>query len=97
MAREPLSDADVTAWLTEHTDWQLDDVGQLRRSIECPTFPDGIKLVDAVAVEAENADHHPDIDIRWRTVTFALKTHSVKALTQLDLSLAEKIEELAAR
>lgn len=94
MGRDPLPAADIEAWIGRHPGWQVDDAGQLRRAIECPSFPDAIKLVDAVAVEAENADHHPDIDIRWRTVTFALKTHSAGALTQLDLALAETIDGL---
>ena len=39
-------------------------------------------------------DHHPDIDIRWRTLTFSLSTHSAGGLTQLDLELAHRIDAL---
>jgi 4a-hydroxytetrahydrobiopterin dehydratase len=41
-------------------------------------------------------DHHPDIDIRWRTVTFVLSTHSAGGITDLDYQLAEKIDSLIA-
>ncbi|WP_084220037.1 4a-hydroxytetrahydrobiopterin dehydratase [Spirillospora albida] len=50
-----------------------------------------------VARAAEDADHHPDIDIRWRTVTFALSTHSAGGLTVRDFDLAAVIDGIAAR
>ena len=45
-----------------------------------------------VGFEAEAMDHHPDIDIRWRTVTFTLVTHSEGGLTTKDLELASAID-----
>jgi len=48
-----------------------------------------------VAMAAEVADHHPDIDIRWNKVTLALSTHSEKALTTRDTDLAAKADILA--
>ena len=59
-----------------------------------PTFLDGIRLVDAVAEVAEELDHHPDIDIRWTSVTFVLSTHSAGGVTERDLTLAGRINEL---
>jgi 4a-hydroxytetrahydrobiopterin dehydratase len=53
--------------------------------------------VDEVALEAEEMNHHPDIDIRWRTVHFALSTHSEGGLTQLDVELAHRISQAASR
>jgi 4a-hydroxytetrahydrobiopterin dehydratase len=50
-----------------------------------------------VALEAEEMDHHPDIDIRWRTVTFVVSTHSEGGVTQLDVELAHRISQAAAR
>jgi len=43
---------------------------------------------------AERADHHPDLDIRWRRVDVALTTHDAEGLTQLDLDLAREIESI---
>jgi 4a-hydroxytetrahydrobiopterin dehydratase len=40
-------------------------------------------------------DHHPDIDIRWTTITFRLSTHSEGGLTDNDLRLAAEIDRLA--
>ncbi|MEK9664631.1 MAG: 4a-hydroxytetrahydrobiopterin dehydratase [Candidatus Nanopelagicales bacterium] len=56
-----------------------------------PDFPTAIAGVDEVALEAEEMNHHPDIDIRWRTITFSLSTHSAGGVTQLDIELAHRI------
>jgi len=58
-------------------------------------FADGIAFVGKVAVIADAMDHHPDIDIRYTDVTFALSTHSAGGITQMDLDLAGKIEGAA--
>ena len=49
-----------------------------------------------VAEIAEEMNHHPDMDIRWRTVTFSLATHSVGGVTQLDVELAHRIDGVTA-
>ena len=62
------------------------------RTFEWPTFLGGIAFVDEVARLAEAADHHPDIDIRWRKVTLRLMTHDAKGLTFRDTELAAKAD-----
>jgi 4a-hydroxytetrahydrobiopterin dehydratase len=52
--------------------------------------------VMAVGQLAEAADHHPDIDIRWRTLSFRLSTHSAGGLTEKDFALAREIDGLLA-
>ncbi len=89
-----LSAEQLAAALAELPGWSGDPSG-IARSVTAPTFLDGIRLVDAVAAAAEAADHHPDIDIRWRTVTFQLSTHSAGGVTEADLSLARTINSLA--
>ena len=64
------------------------------RSVEAGSFLEGIELVRRVAEAAEASDHHPDIDIRWRTVTFRLSTHSEGGLTDKDLVMAGTIDKL---
>jgi 4a-hydroxytetrahydrobiopterin dehydratase len=75
--------------------WRQDG-DTLVRAVEAASFPAGIELVRRVAEAAEAADHHPDIDIRWRTVTFRLSTHSEGGLTAKDVDLAATIDRLAA-
>ena len=57
-------------------------------------FAGALAFVDAVGVRAESAGHHPDVDIRWGTVTLRLTTHSAGGLTQKDLDLAGEIDAL---
>src|SRR3954447_25910697 len=67
----------------------------LLRAVESETFALGIRLVDAVAVVADELNHHLDIDIRWTTVTFRLSTHSAGGITANDVELAHRIDALA--
>lgn len=88
-----LTDDEVDAALPDLDGWERAG-GALRRSVEFASFADGIEAVRRVAAEADRQDHHPDIDIRWRTVTFALVTHSEGGITQKDLLLARTIDGL---
>ena len=75
--------------------WTGDPAG-IRRTVELPSFAAAIRLVNAVAADAEALDHHPDIDVRYSKVTFALSTHSAGGVTQLDLDLAGQVDRHAA-
>jgi 4a-hydroxytetrahydrobiopterin dehydratase len=68
----------------------------ITRNAELPSFPAAIAVVDRVALVAEEMDHHPDIDIRWRRLTFRCATHSAGGVTELDLRLAKRIDEIVA-
>ena len=91
-----LTDDEITRQLADLPGWSRDG-GTLRASYDAPDFLAGIRLVHEVALLAEAMDHHPDIDIRWRTVSFALSTHSEGGLTQLDVELAHGIAQEAGR
>jgi 4a-hydroxytetrahydrobiopterin dehydratase len=91
---QTLTDRHIEDWLTTHPQWRREQ-DSLVRAIEAPTFPDGIQLVSRVADLAEQRNHHPDIDIRWRTVTFRLSTHSAGGITEADLDLAAAIDSAA--
>lgn len=56
-------------------------------------FADGIAFVRDIAERADAMDHHPDIDIRYTKVTFALSSHDSGGITQRDLDLAKQIED----
>ena len=82
-----LSAADVDQALDELPGWG-GDATDIRCRYTATDFPAAIALVDAVAVVAEEAGHHPDIDIRWREVLFVLATHSEGGVTAKDIALA---------
>ena len=59
-------------------------------------FGPAVAFVVAVAFRAEKADHHPDLDIRYRKVRVALTTHDAGGLTDNDFDLASEIEACLA-
>jgi 4a-hydroxytetrahydrobiopterin dehydratase len=90
-----LSVAEVSEALGGLTAWS-GTTEAIHRTIEAADFPAAIALVNAVAKAAEKADHHPDIDIRWRNVTFTLSTHSAGGVTEKDVAMAREIDALSA-
>src|SRR5262245_26736611 len=92
---ELLSAADIAARLAELDGWSGDSTG-IRRTAKLPTFLGAIGVVDQVAAVAEEMDHHPDMDIRWRTLTFICATHSAGGVTGRDMDLARRIDDIIA-
>ncbi|ASR37950.1 4a-hydroxytetrahydrobiopterin dehydratase [Prauserella marina] len=88
-----LSDERIEEALGHLPDWQREGDAILRTA-ELAHFPQAIQVVNRVAEIAESAGHHPDIDIRWRTLTFRLSTHSEGGITEKDVSLAGEIDEV---
>jgi 4a-hydroxytetrahydrobiopterin dehydratase len=70
------------------------DADGLARSVELPSFRTAVEALVEVADAAEAMDHHPDVDLRWRTLHFSLSTHSAGGVTELDLELARRIDEV---
>jgi 4a-hydroxytetrahydrobiopterin dehydratase len=91
-----LTDDEVERQLGDLPGWTREG-DAIVATLEAPDFPTAVRLVDEVAVEAEEMDHHPDIDIRWRTTRWALSTHSEGGVTQLDVELAHRVAQAAAR
>ena len=69
------------------------DGDSIVRTAQLPDFVTAVGVVDRVAEDAEAADHHPDIDIRYNKVTFRLSTHSEGGLTAKDTDLAATISQ----
>ena len=90
---ELLTDDQITAELSESPGWTTEN-GEITQTFERRDFRDALLLVGAVAFLAEEASHHPDIDIRWNKVTLTLSTHSAGGLTAADFSLARRISAL---
>ncbi|MGH2366465.1 MAG: 4a-hydroxytetrahydrobiopterin dehydratase [Chloroflexota bacterium] len=88
------ADADVRARLAALPGWDYDG-RDIVRTVECAGFLAAVALIDTVAEAAQAADHHPDIDLRYNRVRFALHTHSEGGITDRDLALAGRINQLA--
>ena len=87
-----LSEDQLSTALRQLSGWERDG-DEIVRTIRFPEFMDGIRFIGRVADLAEAADHHPDIDIRYRNVRFALSTHDEGGLTEKDLQLAKQIND----
>jgi 4a-hydroxytetrahydrobiopterin dehydratase len=93
MPASPLSEADATARLNSLSGWRLDN-NEIVREFKLPDFRAALAFVNQVGDLAEQAGHHPDIDIRYNRVRFALATHDAGGLTEKDFDLAAKINSL---
>jgi 4a-hydroxytetrahydrobiopterin dehydratase len=91
-----LGDSQIAAALSTVPDWNRQG-DAIARTFQFKDFPAAVKFVDAVARLAEQAWHHPDIDIRWNKVTLTLTTHDAGGLTQKDFDLARQFDQLSLR
>lgn len=66
----------------------------IRKTYAFTDFAEAHAFLNRVAAAAQEADHHPDMTIRWNEVTLELRTHSAGGVTQSDLDLAAKVEGL---
>jgi 4a-hydroxytetrahydrobiopterin dehydratase len=91
---KPLSEDEVTNFLSVHLKkWNLID-GAIRRDFEFSNFVEAFSFMTAVALEAEKMDHHPDWKNSYNKVSISLSTHSAEGITQNDFDLANKIDSL---
>jgi 4a-hydroxytetrahydrobiopterin dehydratase len=88
-----VSDHEMKAFLQAHPDWAPSG-SEITREFVFKDFNQSMGFVTRIALEAEKADHHPDIDIRWNKVTVTLSTHSEGGLTTKDLDLADTADHL---
>lgn len=84
---------EIEVLLKKLPEWEHEEK-KIFRVVEFDEFMDGIDFVDGVAEIADEAGHHPDIDIRYGSVTIYLTTHEAGGLTELDFELAKKIDTL---
>jgi 4a-hydroxytetrahydrobiopterin dehydratase len=89
----PLSPDELSAALQAMPAWSGDG-GGIHRSVELPTFRDAVAAIVSIADVAEELDHHPDVDLRWRTLHLHLVSHSAGGVTESDLELARRIDAL---
>ena len=87
-----LSDAQVEARLKTLDGWEREE-DFITKTFEFRTFMAGIRFVNDVAAIAERLEHHPDIHIRWTTITLKIQTHDEGGITAWDFKLAAGIEK----
>jgi 4a-hydroxytetrahydrobiopterin dehydratase len=89
-----LDEGEVTAALKKMPDWELEG-NSIERTVEFEEFMEAIDFVNLVAEVAEDSQHHPEIDIRFSQVVLRLRTEDVGGVTELDIEMAHRIDNLA--
>jgi 4a-hydroxytetrahydrobiopterin dehydratase len=91
-----LTDEQIESSLKAVPEWV--HVGDsIQRTYQFKDFVQSMKFVSQIAEQAESANHHPDILIRYSRVTLTLQTHDAGGITDKDFSLAAGADELAAQ
>ena len=89
-----LTQPEIDAGLEKLPEWRREG-DAIILTVRLATFREAIQLVDRVADAAEAADHHPDMEIVWRRVTFRLTTKASGGLTHKDFDMAAQIDRMA--
>jgi len=89
-----LTDKEIERQLGDLPGWRREGES-LVTSYDAPDFTAALKLVALAGDDAEQMNHHPDIDVRWKVTHWRLSTHSARGLTQLDIELAHRIAAAA--
>ena len=94
-----LTDSEVSQQLTALPNWRRAETAEpaIIATYELTDFVAALDFVNQVGHEAELMNHHPDIDIRWNTVILVLSTHSEGGLTEHDIELARRINDVAGQ
>lgn len=90
----PLTEKELKDALDALDGWRIEN-DKLRRTFKFKDFSEALGWMVRAGIEAEKLDHHPDWSNSWNTVDVQLKTHSINALSQLDIKLATRMNELA--
>ncbi|WP_348269233.1 4a-hydroxytetrahydrobiopterin dehydratase [Edaphobacter paludis] len=94
--KRALTPTEIEDVLRAHPEWQLKD-GKLVHEWTFSDFPQAMAFVNQIATIAEDAGHHPDIDIRYNHVVLALVSHDAGGITERDAAMAGRITaELAS-
>jgi len=93
MSDSLLGQADLDA--ADLPDWRLFGTA-LHTRFRTGNFVNGLRLLNSIGEAAEQADHHPDLDLRYPHLNIKLSSHDAGGVTDRDVALARRISELAA-
>jgi len=93
-ALQPLNQEKIEENLEALSGWELDDY-KICKTFEFPTFGDGVGFVSTLAPSLNEINHHPDIAIQYRKITFCLTSHDIgDKLSGRDFQVATIIDGL---
>jgi 4a-hydroxytetrahydrobiopterin dehydratase len=68
--------------------------GALQRDFRFRDFAEALRFLNRIGAAAEQANHHPDVELHWNRLTLRWWTHAQDAITDRDLAMAQKTNEL---
>jgi len=92
-----LTETELTAKVANLPGWQVEGTNGdrvLSRTFVFKDFAEALQFVNRVAEAAEQAGHHPDINIRYNRVCLELVSHDEGGITLADINLAQTIGNL---
>lgn len=90
---EKLSVDVITTRLDQLINWKFEN-DSIFKHFQFKDFIEALSFVNAIGLESEKMDHHPDILMfAWNKVKITISTHSAGGVTEKDFALAQKIEE----
>ncbi|MEN9206035.1 MAG: 4a-hydroxytetrahydrobiopterin dehydratase [Thermostichales cyanobacterium SZTDM-1c_bins_54] len=95
MAREKLAETEVQSRIQSWSGWTIQN-GKLHKTFQFPSFVKAFGWMSSVALVAESLNHHPEWFNVYNRVVVDLMTHDAGGITELDLTLAQRMDELAA-
>lgn len=96
--RKKLEDAEIESFLAEKkATWTRTAHGAIERTFKFEAYRDGVAFAVAVAMVADQKDHHPDLFLGYGRVQVRWSTHDAGGITALDRELANLSDQIAAR
>jgi len=93
MSDTPLGQGEIDA--ADLADWRFSD-NALHTRFRTGNFAAGLRLLNAIGEAAEQANHHPDLDLRYPHLDVKLSSHDAGGVTARDVALARQISQFAA-
>ncbi|GAB2827347.1 4a-hydroxytetrahydrobiopterin dehydratase [Streptomyces daliensis] len=93
--RDPLTEDQVREHLARWDGWS-GDTRRISKTYQLDYYT-SITVINEMAETAQRLQHHPDVDLRWQTLTFSITTYTAGAVvTALDFNLVAELERITA-
>ena len=93
MTKKKLTDKEITSAIAKLPEWKVVN-GKLNRAFKFDSFVSAFAFMTKVAFAADKMDHHPELFNVYNRVVIDLATHDVDGISNLDIDLAQKINDL---
>jgi len=97
MKRTLLTSEQILTELKSCEGWELTIEKRIRRTYKFQQYKEAVHFVVQIAEFAEASDHHPDIELRWGSVSVSFSTHSAGGITQVDFDSAAQVNQIVEK